>query len=147
VRGKGIYDNAPITVESFTAQTYGDRPFELDLVYQDDANVAQDLADYVKTQYLALANQADVVTINPQRSDALMVHALAREIGDRITVSETMTGLDGTDLTIQGIELEVREGPWLLCRWTVAPSLSTAFWILDDPVASVLDETTVLGYV
>src|SRR5207253_669228 len=41
LRGRGIRDNAQISVESYTVQSYGDQPFTFDLRYQNDPNIAQ----------------------------------------------------------------------------------------------------------
>lgn len=148
-RGRAIYDNAPITVEAFTTQPYGDRPLEVDLRYQDDANVAQSMADYLLAQYGDLANQVERLTINPQLSNTVMLAALQREIGEVVTLSETMTGLASVDARIQGVAVDIevtKLGAHLWCTWVVAPTVTAQFWILDDADASLLDETTVLGY-
>jgi hypothetical protein len=93
LRGKGIYDNAPVTFESYIPMSYGDRPLDIDLPYQTDVTIAQAFAAYIASLFSALTNQADAVSLNPQRSDALMTQALVRDVGDLITESETMTGM------------------------------------------------------
>jgi len=147
LRGTAIYDNAPLTAESYTAQPYGDRPLDIDLPYQVDANVAQDLADYLKARYLTLANQVDAHAFDPQRTAALMTHALTREIGDVVTVSETQTGIAAVELLILGIEMTVGQKTHLTCRYRVTPRGSGFVFVLDDAVRGVLDSTVaVLGY-
>lgn len=146
VRGKGIYDNAPATAESYATQAYADRPLDVDLPYQNDGGVAQDLADYLRAQYQLLINQVDEVTIYGHCSPTLMVQALAREIGDLVTVSETMTGLASTVVAIQGITYVCASGQFLAVHWRTAPVAPVKNWILDDPVYSILGTTTYLGY-
>ena len=51
LRGRAIYDQAPVTVESYIAQPYGDRLLTIDLKYQDDAEVAQNLVDFLQPLY------------------------------------------------------------------------------------------------
>lgn len=147
IRGRGIHDNGDVTMESYAAVTNtGERAVHLDMPYQNDPNVAKDLADYVRQAYGSLAHQVSLVTINPQRSNALMLHALQREIADVITVSETMTGLSSADAFIMGIEYEIRSGPYLLCRWMLAPAVTMRAWTLDNATLSVLGTSTRLGF-
>lgn len=136
-RGKGIYDDAPATVESYVAMDYGDRPLDIDLPFQDDANIAQDLADYVAAAYSDPA-QVDKVSINPQQSAALMLQALTREIGDVIGVTETVTGLSDEPVVIQGVNFQIK-GKSLFIQWPVAPLGATNVFRFDDPVFGVFD--------
>ena len=68
-----------------------------------------------------------------------MLQALTREIGDVLTVSETLTGITAVDVVIQGIAMEVTEGPWVVTRYLVAPRGPSALFLFDDPVYGVLD--------
>lgn len=125
IRGKGIYDPAP---QSFSAGT-GARILDVDLKYQDDAAVAQALADYLYAQYSSLADQVNGLSFNPQKSAALMAQALTGEIGDVISVTETMTGASAVEAVIQAIELEIIGGPHLHVRYITAPRGPTASFI------------------
>lgn len=147
VRGRGVYDLGAQTVQSFEAQTYGARPYDIDLKYQDDANVAQGLADYIRNTRQSLYGQVRSMTFLANASDYLMLQALGREIGDRITVTETMTGLTLVDAFIQSVELEVSAGVWIVCTWGLAPIAAGSVKILDDATAGVLDSAACrLGY-
>ena len=146
VVGRGVYDNAPITRESYTATTYADRTFDFDLPYQDDANIAQDIADYIKLQYLTTARKATSVTIAANNSNTLMLKALQREIGQRETLTETMTGLTSVQQHIVGIALEIKAPNILTCRWTLAPALTQQFFTLNSSTLAPAGTHT-LGYV
>lgn len=148
LRGAGIYDDAPPTVESYTTQSYGDRPLDLDLPYQANAAVAKDLADYLKSQYMRLGNQVDELVFNPQDSAALMALALTADIGSVVTVSEPQTGLTSVDVTILGIDMAATQGPigpWLTCRYRVTPHALGSAFVLNDAARGVLD-LSALGY-
>ncbi len=147
VRGTAIYDNAPQTFESFTAQDYGDRPLDVDLGYQTSGATAQDLADYLKAQYIALADQVESASFDPQVSNALMTQAVTREIGDVVTVTETQTGVTAVRSAILGIHGSVGAGSWVRQQYLLVPQVAGAYFILDDAVYGVLDSTAaVLGY-
>jgi hypothetical protein len=144
IRGKGIYDNGPQTYESYTAMDYGDRSFALNMPYQDDAQLAQNAAHYLNLQYNALDQQIAALDFVATRSSAMLTQALAREIGDVITVSETMTGLAAVKAVIYRVGLELL-GQNIWCRWGLAPGAPFEAWLLGEAGASELGVTTRLG--
>ena len=78
-------------------------------------------------------------------SASLMTQALARELSDRITISDA-TGLSGItgDYHIERIEHSVSNGGLLhTTRWQLSPASGQGFWTLDT---SALDTTTRLAY-
>jgi hypothetical protein len=146
IRGTGIFDNTPQVFESYAAMDYGDRPLNIDLKYQDDPNVGQDLADYL-TSLLSAPSQIDAVQLKANRSSALLTQVLTRDIGDVITISETVTGVASLVAAIAGLEMTITEGSLLTCRWNLSPQTATGALVLDDAVFGVLDAPeAVLGY-
>lgn len=141
-RGRGIYDRAPVTHESSSSQDYGERTIKIDMPYQNDANVGQGLADFVETQYNTLSDQSDFVRFNGNVSTTLMTHALAREPGDKVTLTEDVTGLSSVEVFIQRVRLLLTPGQMVWCEWLVAPSVEGDFFTLD---VDKLDEAA-LGY-
>ena len=146
VIGKAVRDPGPQTYESYTAMDYGDRPIEIDLPYQDDPYIGQSAADYVVALYSNLTQQIESITFIANASNALMLQALGREPGDRITVTESVTGVTSVDAIIQSVELEVRQGLYLVCKWGLAPADTIRYWQLGVAGASELGETTVVGF-
>jgi hypothetical protein len=144
IRGKGIYDNAPQTVESFVAESYGDRPVDLDLPFQNSGTIAQDMADYIRNVY-DTRRTLNAFAFKANKSPRLMQQALTREIGDVITVSESVTGTSSVKAAIHGVQMAVTGGVWLGVRWALVPQDDTPVFVLDDAVLGVLD-TGVLGY-
>lgn len=144
VLGKAVRTLAPVTYEASVTKTY-DRMIALDLPYQSSAAVGQGLADFIATQYADIADQIASVTFTANDSDALMQAALNREPGDRITITETLTGLSA-DAIIHSVELEIASPAWLTCTWRLAPADAAAMWSLDVDGFTELGETTVLGF-
>jgi hypothetical protein len=152
IRGKGLYDLSPVTVESASVKPY-DRTFDIDLPYQGDYNKAQGLADYLRFQYEALGHQIDELVFDAQRWTDFLVFALTCQIGDRLTVSETQTGLALADAFIQSIELSATPTGggggecFITCRLGIA---STSFfsnvWVMDDATRSLADISTNFGF-
>jgi len=139
-RGLPIFNLAPTTVESETAQDYGRRTLELDMPYQDDQNVAQDIATYLRAQFESLLGQAQEVGFNANRSAAHLTAALLLEPGDLIQVTEPMTALSAATLRVSGVEL-VFQGPRITwCRLATTPAFVSDAFILDDVDFGELDD-------
>ena len=143
-RGKGIYDDGPQTVESESAQPYGDRPITVDLTLQANPNTAQGLADFIRASRESLADQVDSLEFAAYGSNVLMAAAVAGEPGERLTLTEAMTGLASVDAFIQSVELDIFP-TWMVARWGLVVSSTDEIFILDDSVSGVLD-TSKLGY-
>jgi hypothetical protein len=143
VKGRGVYSYATITAESYTAAAYSDKTLDVDLPYQDDVNVAQGAADYLKELWSSLDGRINHIGIEPQNSDTAMVLMMSKDIGHRVTVSETMTGLSSVDAIIVGMECGVSPSGLWTCRWTMTPAIDWMFFTLDT---STLDGADELGY-
>jgi hypothetical protein len=74
-----------------------------------------------------------------------MKYFLWYEPGDKITIAETVTGID-LDYFINGVEFSIAETGMIKVTWALTPASLVAYWILGTVGASELGETTVLGY-
>jgi hypothetical protein len=153
LRGSGIFDDAPVTLETFRAKPYGDRPASIELPFQDNALVAQNLADFFVAQYSDRAYAGDMLTYDPQRRDALMQAALTLDIGAVITASEVQTGVNDMHFVIRSIAYAfepVQDGAFLLVQYTISPHITSTAgmqaWIFDHPKRGLLDTGTVFGF-
>lgn len=144
-RGLGIYDEAPQTFEATVTQSYGDRPLELDMPYQDDPNVGQDIATYMAGQFASTTGRAIAAAFRPHQSSTLMVAALSGEPGSLVTITEAMTGLVATSCRVQSVELTLTPPLRLSVRWGLAPQLVSDAGILDDAVRGLLDSTMIVA--
>ncbi|OFW37659.1 MAG: hypothetical protein A3J29_06190 [Acidobacteria bacterium RIFCSPLOWO2_12_FULL_67_14b] len=149
IRGKGVYDDGPQTFDAASTQTYGERPVNVDLPYQDDPEIGQSAADYLEEQYNDLASQVEEIEFLANDSDDLMTQALAREPGDLITVTETLTGLSSVKAVIQRVELDITlgsSGPRILGRFGLAPGAPYAVFLWGVVGNAEWGETTVWGF-
>ena len=145
VIGKALRNPGPKTFEATSTQAYGTRPLSLDLKYQADSVIAQSYATFLEAQYNSLASQLEYIEFLANDSSDFLTQALAREPGDIITVTETVTGVS-TDATIQSVSLEVTPGPMIVCRWGLAPTAPFQAWVLGIVGRSELGVTTRLGF-
>jgi len=148
-RGKGLYDEAPVTVEAISEHETLERPVDIDLPYQTSATLAQALADYLIAQFAIDEDQptrAKVVTFRANLSDEFLLAALTLDVGDRITVTETVTGVTTVDVFVQGARFTLSRGGLLDVTLYLSPSIfSDEFWILEDP-DSQLGLNTILAF-
>jgi hypothetical protein len=144
--GKAIRDPGPQTFETYVPDTRGDRLVEMDLRYQDSAFIAQSACDYIFSLYNSLTSQVEMVEFIASKSDAFMAQALLREPGDRITLSETMTGLSSVDAVIQSVEFIISGALHTVVRWGLSPATATQFWQWGIVGRSEWGETTIYGF-
>ena len=147
LRGKGIYTyDATISTSQDTESQYlyGINTLSYDMPYQDTLTVGQSAADYFKYVYKNPLTYLRDITIDANASSTLLSYALAREISDRITVSETVTGLSA-DYFINSVNLAITANNQIAATWTLAPSAG-AVWLLGTAGSSELGSTTVLGF-
>jgi hypothetical protein len=124
-------------------QSYGTRTLQVDLRYQSHGDTARDYAAFLEDMYNNLSDQIASLTIVGNYSSDFMRQILAREPGDVITVSESLTGVS-TTAVIHSVELDLDEGAVLTCRWGLAPPTPIdAPWILGT---AQLGTGTVLGF-
>jgi len=72
--------------------------------------------------------------------------ALGVDVGSRLAITESMTGLVSASYWVQGVTLSVEPGPVCTLDLRLAPAMDTLYWLLGTAGRSELDSTTVLGY-
>ncbi len=108
--------------------------------------MTQNYAEFLTVTRKTLANQPQSIGFIASGSSTLMTQALAREPGDVITVSETMSGFSSVRAAIQSVELEVTHKNWLRCRWGLAPANNVPLWLLGTAGFSEVGVTTIVGF-
>jgi len=151
------------------AADFGEQVAVIDLPYQSDPAVGQSTAEYLLGLYgpqeigiwslgtagsselgvttqLSYFNRASVgsVQVRP-RTGALQTQILAREVGDRIALEETVTGLQAS-FYIQAVAIEVMAPGIPSVTWTLAPADTQAYWALGETGYSELGNTTWLAF-
>jgi hypothetical protein len=145
-RGFGIYDYDPVTVEQRDAAsvtTYGENPIDLDLAYQGDPSFGKGVGVYLLPYFKDSATIVPSVTFLANYSSTHMLHALAREPGDVVTIAETTTGVNKL-FRIMFVYLVFRN-KLIYCTWGLSPMVDvTDYWVLEEG-GSALGTNTVLG--
>ena len=158
-RGRGIYDYVTTIgqrEDAASQATYGLGQTTIDMPYQADPAVAQAAAAYLVHLYRDPVSWATSVTLFvPHDQDARLTAVLSREIGDRIGITEQVTGLSEAvagnpyvtrGFFINGIQLELDARNNLTATFTLAPSDANQYWRLGSTALGRLGVTTRLGF-
>jgi hypothetical protein len=144
LRGKGIY-RFDAVIEVAVAGGYGTRVLAVEMPFQNNVNVGNDVATYLSQILSTPFAHIRSVRFLANKSATLMGYAILREPGDRVAVSETVTGVDA-EFTINGVRLELHPGGILWCTWGLEPASSQRYWLWGIPGSSEWGETTVYGW-
>lgn len=144
LRGKGLFEEAKISVEEFNPQSYGDRAHPtIYLPYQSNPNVARDMARYLIAQYENTTFQPGIVDLIAHTSLQIMDMVLQGRIGERFTLREAINGIVN-DAFIHNVALEIKEDRFLTATVHFSSAAFTdVFWILGT---NTLDNDTNLGF-
>ena len=126
LRGRGIYYDESVVVTRDDSQSqadYGRRSLIVDMAYHQDVAAVGGIGDDIITAFKTPRARARAMSFNPRRTAEYMMHALARETGDLIKVTDPVSGLLNADYHIQGVEFVVSGNGALRCRWRLSPRL------------------------
>lgn len=96
IRGVGIYAYETVTShwdDGYSRYLYGQNTFSLDMAYQSNPLLTESAASWVLYQNKDPFTRLNSVAFTANASDSLMTQALAREIGNRVGITETLTGV------------------------------------------------------
>jgi hypothetical protein len=129
LRGRAVKDKALQTLRATSGS--GKHVVPLDMPYQGNSDVGQGAADYYLAKYDTAYAQARTIGVIG-RTTTLLTQLLTRDISDRITISETVTGV-ANDFFINGVELRVLPTCVVMGIYTLAPAqdpFSGLYWVL-----------------
>lgn len=142
VRGRGLYDYDPVEVvvmDQDSIDAYGERSFTLDMPYQDNGPTAEAIASFVLALWKDPAALAVEMTFGTNTAERLLL-ALSLDIGDAVTIVETVTGINHA-YRIQQVRLRIEEaGRVTWCTWLMQRIRSERYFTLDDADFGQLDE-------
>jgi hypothetical protein len=135
LRGKGVYDRGSFDSQarnSSSVTTYGERVALFDMPYQSKIEVGQGAADYILGNEAVEVARARTVRVMG-RDPFTLSQILARDIGDRITVQETVTGFNNSYF-INGIELTILPAGYVQAMYTLVRLNQASYWILGTSI-------------
>jgi hypothetical protein len=138
LRGKGVYDRSQVLHEardSASVTTNGEHAVVFDMPYQGSDSVGAGCADYLLTKYADPFAVVRSITVTA-KTTANLTQVLTRDISDRLSVDETVTGV-ASEVFINGVELTVLPTGHLEATYVLAPAAdpqSGLYWILGTSV-------------
>jgi len=130
--------------DTTSRDVHGNRILRYDMPYQDNPNVGETFRDHLLNLHKDPANEIKIIRFVANSSDALMTAACEVDIGERIKLIETLTGLS-TEFFVNGIEHEIIE-KILTVTWAVERTPTAKAWSLGDAGKSELGDTTWLTF-
>lgn len=129
LRGRGVYRSRTTIVRALSSATYGAREVNLEMPYQSNIAYVEYYADQYAAQFSRPGQpRAASVTFCASRSDALADAAVTIDQGDRIALSETMTGLASREYIVTGQKWDIRERGVVWMTWYLE-AVATTQWI------------------
>ena len=143
IYGNGIYlyDPIDIVVESGSA----DKVVTYDLHYIADYQIGKDFITAMHKRKSIEHIDVVQVSYNADASLNMMTRAMSIGIGDRITLQEYVTGLDG-DYTVNQIRYEITTTGRLIVEYSDLEWASGLyrFYTTEDPTLGEIDEPTIV---
>jgi hypothetical protein len=157
VRGNALKDITETVFSSanITSQgTYGENDVRVSMQYESNTGTfATEIASWILNTTKDARYVISEFTLASNSNDTLMTQSLAREPGDKITISESVTGLAATGGSgaqigyfINGVNMSVRPGGIITTSWVLAPAEQQAAWVLNQVGASEIGISTNLGF-
>jgi hypothetical protein len=133
-RGRGLYRYKSVSFQAknlTSIATYGSRPLSgpLQMRYQSSPSIGQGVAAYIANLY-GSPGAPTRVRILSEQGGSLLEQAILRDIGDRISLEESIVVSSPVEVFIQEIQQEYYEGI-LSTWWRVAPADITGVMIWD----------------
>lgn len=147
VRGTALRTFEPVEriAEDVTSQAaYDDRELKLDLVYQDDPLVAQERATALLAAYKDPRTYIKKITLRASRG-ASARYMSRLDVGDRITLSEDVTGISAKDYIVHLVTLNFMAPDTMEATYLLRLATTEQAWLLGVVNYSELADTTILG--
>ena len=160
-RGKAVYTYRPVEIvkkDTTLINTDGDKPLTLEMTYQDNPLVTEDVATAMLEKHKEKLTTLRSVTFSANRdgetaADFYAMAFLCLQVGDKIKIVDDTAGLD-RDAFIHRIDFSIGSGDVVEYTYELKDAQYDVYtaWILDDAIYGVLagDDpttgTTILGY-
>lgn len=155
IRGTPLRAFVPVIAaqrDGASVLAYGHRPLALDMPLQDDIGAAQDMATALLATHKA-AHTWLTVEIDTAASASMLTHAISRDVGDRIDLTDAGLALNSAPCFIDGIRHEItrggpkdgKRGDHHRVTWRTSPAGLQAYFVLNAAGIGTLGSAA-LGY-
>jgi len=132
------------TTDSASQLLHGDRVLDYQMPYHDDYNTGVDFGNHLLARHKNPIDEVTEVEYIANTSDTFMTAAMEIEIGERIKLIETVTGMS-REYFINGIE-QIKKKDILYVRYAVERASLEPAWQLGITDYGELGENTYAGF-
>jgi hypothetical protein len=125
---------------------YGRRAKRIRAKLLEDSTFAEGAAQWILALRKDARGDAQAIQHTPLRSETLITAGLGRQIGERINIGETQTGLSADFFIVNEHHFLRSGGKDYKVSWGLEPASAALFWRLGHSGYSELGETTTLAY-
>jgi hypothetical protein len=145
VRGSGLI-RSDVLLEQVIAGAYGDQVYTYDMPYQSSVTAGQAILDSLVAKFASPFANVPSVTFPANLSQARFNAMEFVEIGERIILSEQVSGIESQPFTINKVRLETDAAGFTWCTWGLEQASAQQFWLMGVPGVSEIGVTTVVGF-
>jgi hypothetical protein len=144
LRGTALRMYDPVTSIAEATNPSSDQELDFDLVYQDNPLKPKDFAGVLLAGWGSDTPHTTVgkVSFDGNRDATTLGKALGLQVGQRIAIVETVTGINA-EFIINGRDITIGQGGQVMTSYTVVPAGTASYWILGT---SELGVDTTLGF-
>lgn len=125
--------------DTTSINTYGEKSLTFNMPYQSNSAFGQAVANEIIRRYKDPATNISGVTFVANRNSTFAGYALTCGIGCRVTIVETVTGVN-TDFFINGFDYELLAGNILRVTWVLERAFNFVnYFKIDDPTYGLID--------
>lgn len=150
MRGTPLYTYDRVQVVSLGGESRRDfnlRSKTLTIDALGDHETAQAYADFLLSRFRSPFGRFRQVAFEASGRQDLMLQALARSVGDKVTISEAFVGHNASHVIV-GERHNILFGGDTLhsVTWILQPAQATRGWLLEVATRSELDQATILAF-
>jgi hypothetical protein len=127
--GQGIYYYSPI--ELFKEGGDADKVLTVDFYYLSDIHRGGQFLIHLFNRASATTTVIESVKFYADIDSTLMGYAMSRDIGDRVTITESATGLNG-QYSINSVAYTIEPNGSLGVEWGLEPGSTQTYFILNS---------------
>jgi hypothetical protein len=127
-----------VASDATSISTYGERAITYNMPYQNSTVFGESLANEILRRYKDPVTDVSGMDFFANRSTTFMSYALTLGIGSRVTIAETVTGIN-SDYFINGFDYELKKGGVLQVNWILERSFNTTrYFTVGDATYGVI---------
>lgn len=150
LKGKGLYTFEPVEnveTDQDSIEEFGLSEITYPMEYQTDSQTAESAAEFLIETYSEPQTIVGSASITANLNDTLMTAFVdgSLAIGNRISITETVTGLSATEYFINSIGVKIFNNNIVRASYGLAPAAFVDPWVLGSSTQGILGTSSKLA--